>query len=388
MGFQSLHRVSAELTPGGGGAPARPPLVFFVPLDRESAGGEVFARRVAERLAADFAVTMVETLSLENALAIRASRVLRRLAFAGWFRLSATALVIAWRFRRHAGPVLQDYESASATRLLCLVRRWCGRRGPVSIVHHFEAEPGRPETAVRRGRWRRLHTSSAVVTISNHTCAELEAIGIERSRLHIARPGLAPRPPPSASERRRTSEGGGVTVLFVGSVQHRKGLDVLVDAVAACRSREFRVIVAGDTGKDPAYVEDLRARIAAAGLASRVRLTGRLDAAALEECWREADVFVLPSRMEGYGMVVAEAMQRGLPVIASAAGALPEIVVSERTGLLVAPGSPEALAAALDRLVGDAGLRVRLGGEARRCAEAMPDWNETTRIVKEALAAA
>jgi glycosyltransferase involved in cell wall biosynthesis len=375
--------VSATLTPGGAGG--RPPLLFFVPLDRGSTGGEVFARRVAERLAADFVVTMVETLSLENAIAVRASTLLRRLAFAGSFRRPATALAIAWRFRRHAGPVLQDYESTPATRLLGIVRRWCGRRGPVSLVHHFEPEPGRPEAAVRRARRKRLRTSSAVVAISDHTRAELEAIGFSGSRLRVARPGLTPRPLPLAGERRRPLEGGAVTVLFVGNVQHRKGVDVLVDAVAGCRSRTFHVILAGDTGKEPAYAEEIRARIVTAGLASRVRLTGRLDEAALEASWREADVFVLPSRMEGYGMVVAEAMQRGLPVIASEAGALPELVVPERTGLLVAPDSPEALAAALDRMVGDAGLRERLGAEGRRRAEAMPDWDETARIVKESL---
>jgi len=88
---------------------------------------------------------------------------------------------------------------------------------------------------------------------------------------------------------------------------------------------------------------------------------------------RDADVFVLPSFHEGYGMVFAEALAHGLPIVATTAGAIPDTVPGD-TGLLVPPGDVRALSEALRRVVEDTALRTRLAAAARRAGRRLPDW--------------
>jgi glycosyltransferase involved in cell wall biosynthesis len=154
-------------------------------------------------------------------------------------------------------------------------------------------------------------------------------------------------------------------LLVAANLVRRKGVDVLLAAVAALAPRSRSTLwVAGD-GPERAELESAAARL---GIAERVRFLGRRSDVPdlLEAC----DVFVLPARQEGLGVAALEAMARGRPVVASAVGGLAEIVIPERTGLLVPPDDAAALAAALDRLLADPGLARRLGAAgAARVAE-------------------
>ena len=102
-------------------------------------------------------------------------------------------------------------------------------------------------------------------------------------------------------------------------------------------------------------------------------LVGELDAATLDEYYDRADVFVLATLQETYGMAVAEALARGLPVVSTTTGAIPDLVGAD-AGLLAPPGNTEALARALARVIGDAGLRAQLTEGARRVRDRLPDW--------------
>jgi glycosyltransferase involved in cell wall biosynthesis len=119
----------------------------------------------------------------------------------------------------------------------------------------------------------------------------------------------------------------------------------------------------------------------------RVILVGALDAVALAACYDRADVFVLATLHETYCMAVAEALARGLPVISTTTGAIPDLVgVGERrAGLLVPPGDGAALTAALARVLGDAPLRQRLAEGARRVREGLPTWDRAVGIMAAAL---
>jgi glycosyltransferase involved in cell wall biosynthesis len=154
-------------------------------------------------------------------------------------------------------------------------------------------------------------------------------------------------------------------LLVAANLVQRKGVDVLLAAVAALAPRSRCALwVAGD-GPERAALEAASARL---GIAERVRFLGRRSDVPdlLEAC----DVFVLPSRQEGLGVAALEAMARGRPVVASAIGGLGEIVIPEQTGLLVPPGDAAVLAAALERLLADPALARRLGSAgAARVAE-------------------
>ena len=139
----------------------------------------------------------------------------------------------------------------------------------------------------------------------------------------------------------------------------------------------------GETDATPAYAASVREAIAAASDAS-ILVSGPVDDAALHAAYAAADLFVLPSRYEGYGMVFAEALSFGLPVVACEVGPVPDLVGPE-AALMVPPDDAPALAAALDLLLGDPGLRDRMSATALRRATQLPRWRDTVIGFDEAL---
>lgn len=154
-------------------------------------------------------------------------------------------------------------------------------------------------------------------------------------------------------------------VFALGRHVHQKGFDVLIDAFSALitAAREpLDLVIAGD-GPD---LEALADRIRSAGLHGRAHLVGRTDRVATARWFKGAEVFVLPSRHEPFGIVNIEAMAAGVPVIATAVGGVPEFVVDGETGLLVPPGDAEALRVALGQVLEDGELRRSLVSEATK----------------------
>jgi glycosyltransferase involved in cell wall biosynthesis len=171
---------------------------------------------------------------------------------------------------------------------------------------------------------------------------------------------------------------GALRVLVPATLARRKGQDVLLDALGrlAPVGRRFAVWLAGE---GPAR-EALRRRTQRLGLEAAVHLLGRrTDVLALALA---ADCVVLPSRQEGHPLALLEALALGRPVLACAVGGVPEIVDPGRTGLLVPPEDPAALAAALERLRRDPALRARLGAAAARAARARFDVRRSVAAVE------
>jgi len=139
----------------------------------------------------------------------------------------------------------------------------------------------------------------------------------------------------------------------------------------------------GSLHRDPSTVDELRTRLRADGLEDRVRLAGEVDESTLAACYDGADAFVLPTFYEGYGMAVAEALAHGLPVVGSATGAIPELL-AQGAGLLVPPGDPEALAAALLQVL-DPAARAQLAEGARYARNRLPTWEDATDEMANAL---
>jgi glycosyltransferase involved in cell wall biosynthesis len=159
---------------------------------------------------------------------------------------------------------------------------------------------------------------------------------------------------------------------------------VLVDALARIRHLDWNLTCVGSLDRDPVTTRAVRRKISAAGFDRRITLAGEWPPASLSRAYRGADIFVLPSFHEGYGMAYAEAMAHGLPVIATIAGAIPE-TVPRQAGLLVPPGDPPALAHALRRAIVEPVLAASLAAGARSAGARLPDWPGTTAEWAKAL---
>ncbi|PWU62488.1 glycosyl transferase, partial [Micromonospora globispora] len=174
-----------------------------------------------------------------------------------------------------------------------------------------------------------------VVTTSEWTRRRLLGrYALDAERVRVAAPGVDPAPPTAGST-------DGTRLLCVAAVTPHKGHDVLATALAAVAQLPWTCDCVGALTRDPEFVDRLRGRLAGSGLGDRVRLRGPRIGAELDAAYAEADLLVLASRAETYGMVVTEALARGVPVLGSEVGGLPEALGhapdGSRPGLLVPP---------------------------------------------------
>ncbi|WP_448612609.1 glycosyltransferase family 4 protein [Modestobacter sp. URMC 112] len=240
--------------------------------------------------------------------------------------------------------------------------------------------------AVAEGAERAVLTHArAVVTTSAWTRQRLlDRYRLPPGRVQVARPGA------DLDEQARGTPGGG-RLLCVATVVQQKGHDLLLDALGRNRQPSWTCTFVGALDRDPAFVEHLRRRAAAVGILDRIRLAGPRVGEELRREYQAADLLVLATRLEAYGMVVTEALAVGLPVIATAVGGVPEALGCSPEGppgLLVPPEDATSLEEALRAWLEDADLRARLRRAARVRRTTLTGWEATARDLTVALARA
>jgi glycosyltransferase involved in cell wall biosynthesis len=180
----------------------------------------------------------------------------------------------------------------------------------------------------------------------------------------------------------RARRPGPVSLLFIGNLIRRKGLHTVLAALSRLPEKAFTLEVVGGLNMDKGYTAAVRRQIANLSLEPVVHLHGALDGAALKEHYRHAQVFVLPSSYEGFGLVYLEGLGFGLPGIATTAGAAGEIISDGETGFLIPPEEPEVLADRLRQLADDRELLVRMSLAARQRYKLFPTWEKTAEKIR------
>ena len=256
-------------------------------------------------------------------------------------------------------------------------------RPVVALVHHplgLESGLNAVDAAgLVRNETAALARTEAVI-VTSRTTANLVAadFSVPRDRITVAKPGTEP------ARRSQLQVGRPVRILAVGSIVRRKGYDVLIEALAGLAAIPWRLTIVGADDRSAEYAAEIRGQIAKHGLGERIAITGAVGDTALAGHYGDADLFVLASRFEGFGMVLTEALARGLPIVTTTGGAAAE-TVSDKAAVKVPPDDVSALRTALKRLIENLVARQLLADSAWQEAQTLTRWDETARIIADVL---
>lgn len=257
-----------------------------------------------------------------------------------------------------------------------LARRHAARLRWVALVHHpLHLETGLTEVernTLRSREVQALQAARHVIVTSETTARDLAPMGVPAERIHVVEPGTERMP----AAARPTPANSGVRLLCVATLTARKGHAVLLEALAGLKTLRWVLHCVGSTQRDPATSERLQHLVIELGLADRVHWHGELDDTALAAHYTAADLFVLPSFHEGYGMVVTEALAHGLPVVCTTGGALAQ-TLPRSAGRHVPAGDVAALRDALASLITRPDERERFAAGARAAAGRLPTWAQS-----------
>jgi glycosyltransferase involved in cell wall biosynthesis len=254
----------------------------------------------------------------------------------------------------------------------------------VALVHHpLGLETGTPPA--RAAELVQLETAALaradhVIVTSPLTKRLLVAdFAVPDGKVTVAEPGTVP------AMRATGSAGGRLHLLAVGSIVPRKGYTVLIQALEplvrkTVMDQSWRLTIAGSP-RDAGELQRIKRAANSAGImGSLLDLAGAVTDEALNALYSSADIFVMPSLYEGYGMVLAEAMARGLPIVCTTGGAAAE-TAPDAAALKVPPGDYAALRKALARVITEPELRRSLADASWDAGQRLPRWHDTARII-------
>jgi glycosyltransferase involved in cell wall biosynthesis len=333
------------------------------PFDTVS-GGYGYDRAIVAGLRADGHDARVIELAGRHPLADEAARAS---ASAAWEALPADAVVVIDGLGLPAFAPLADALAA---------------RGAVGLIHHPTAlEPGWDEAARERLRTdeRALFPRLARVVVTSETTGDrlVADFGVARDRVAVVVPGTPDAP------RRLPHEAGTCEILALGVITPRKGHDVLLRAVAKLPDLDWHLTIGG-ARRDAAHAGSLVALAGELGIAARVSFAGEMVGEVLEAAWQRADVFALATRYEGYGMAIAEALKRGIPVAVTDGGAVGKLVPPQG-GAVCPVGDDVSLSKALRRMIFDPLVRRAMADAAWEAGQNLPDWPAQARAFAAAI---
>lgn len=325
-------------------------IVFLVPdLHDRPTGGNVYNRRIIEELGTRGSVEVVRGAPSPDSVPSVAS--------------GPGTVVIIDSLLVQYGDALRALREAHPEASLVL------------LAHYLHClDPREQSAAEAKAERALLPLFDGAVTTSRYARRALVEAGLTEASVEVVSPGLATdyRAPVGAPP----DGGAPPELLTVANLLPGKGLRPFVDVLERLDNAAWRWTLVGDDTLAPDCADALRRRLRASPVTDRVRLPGPIPPADLRARYDRADVFVLPSRFETCSMATREAMARGLPVVAYAAGGLPDNLGDADAGILAPPDRPDALADALRALLTDPDRRRLLGTAARERSRSFPTWTE------------
>jgi glycosyltransferase involved in cell wall biosynthesis len=281
----------------------------------------------------------------------------RDAACIAWDRLPAGSKVVVDGLALHAFDGLDDALAA---------------RGATLLVHHpVSLETGLPDEdrdRIRAVEQRLFRRVDRIICTSEMTAESLATeFGVRRERVHAVMPGTDDAP------RSTGSDGPTCRILSVGTLVPRKGHDLLLQGLGRLFDLDWHLTIVGSPDRDPVHANGLTGLAQELAIDRHVTFAGEVTGEALETLWQSADLFALATWYEGYGMAIAEALKRGLPVAVTAGGAAGALIEPE-AGVVCPVGDRDQLSKSLRRLIFSTGLRREMAERAWQCGQALPSW--------------
>lgn len=347
--------------------PKQPAILFLIPgdIDRQT-GGSIYNQRLALALIeSGFRLEIVTLPDLPYFAGLLASLVISPLLL---FRLAG----------RKYDVVIHDGWTHPTTFLFDVVCRVTGKVRLVIIAHQIRSQAIRPPLRFIARTIERLALGSAqlIIAVSAFIRGEVERlVGGNAQNIAVACPGsdaLA-----GTRRVRRDCSGQPLCLLFVGSCTPLKGLDHLIAALSLLQDVELRLDVVGDVSLEPRFHRALVRKAKMLGVVERITFHGLVSRQNLGPLYSRADIFTFPSLYEGFGIVLGEAMNAGLPIVATRTGPIDEIVREDENALIVPPADSVAFAAAIRKLADDPSMRRDFGLRSLELARSLVTWKQT-----------
>ena len=264
-----------------------------------------------------------------------------------------------------------------------LVPLLAARHPVISLVHHpLALESGHSPKQVRMlqvSEKKSLMHAKRVVANSPKTARDLTGFyEVPVQHVTVVLPGTDRCAAHQIPALTRKPSSGPVQLLSVGAVIPRKGFHILVEALQPLKSLSWTLTIAGDVTRDPPAYALLQEVIRRCSLEDRIHVLGAVSSPVLQNLYAKSDLFVLASFYEGYGMVFAEAMANGLPIVSTTGGAIAD-TVPKQAGVLVEPGQVDVLSDAIKLLIENDDYRSLLAQGARSAAQQQPTWEESVQ---------
>ena len=347
-------------------------VLFVVPGDPDqNTGGYRYVRRIADGL---------------NSLGVETSREGLQGAFPTPDRLAEASMESLLASLADGSVVVLDGLAMGA--LPDVVADHAGRLRMIALVHHPLADETGLTAPSRdwlfAAERRALAAVAGVITTSRHTAERLLDYHVPPERIRVVEPGADTVTSETRSGKGAKAPGPCVTLLCVAHLSPRKAQHHLIEALSSLRHLDWHCTLAGSTDRDEAYGNRVRELIRKCGLDGRITLAGELDNDGLARAYDRADIFVLPSVYEGYGMVIDEALAAGLPIITTDGGALAD--TGNRPGIRQYPAGDKArLQACLEEWLSDPAELLRITQQAHREAQSLRSWSMASTEFWDAL---
>ena len=372
------------MTPGAGAPPEEsiskhvagnsflpePSVLFLVPGDfQRQTGGSIYNRNLVEGLVERgfrFELHSIPDLPYFMGLG------------AGLF--IAPLLLIRLSSRKY-DLIIEDGWTHPTTLLFNLVCRLTGNVRLVIIEHQVRSATisNRFKLIARMVEKLALSSAQLIVTASAFLSGAVERLVGENSDIAIASPGSGPHAGPERIQR--DSQEQPLRLLFVGNCTPLKGLDYLIEAISLLKDLDLRLDIVGDVSIRPRYCDELVRKTNDLDIDKRITFHGAISSEDIGRFYSQADIFTFPSLYEGFGIVLAEAMHAGLPIVATRTGPVNEIIREGENALLVPPADSAALAGAIRKLAADPSMRKSFGRVSHQLAGSLPTWNQACDTV-------